>query len=159
MNFSVIDFIFLGLILLFIIRCYLKGFVSELLSMAGIVLGILASLFFYKNVADFIREKFWPDLSTIPEIVAFVSLFIIVCIIVKILEKLLTDIVDRVNLGSADSLLGIVFGLAEGIAVVCLILFLLRVQPIFSPDSLLSESFFARLLLPLITGKESVPSV
>jgi membrane protein required for colicin V production len=159
LKFSVVDFIFIGLIGLFIIRCYLKGFISELLSMAAVVLGIIAALFFYKNGADFLRLKYWPDLKTIPEILAFVALFVIVFLAVKLLEAMLKGIIEDVRLGGADRFLGIIFGLAEGLAVVSLILFLLRIQPLFDPDQILSDSFFASLLLPLITGKEVITSV
>jgi len=159
MNFAVIDYIFIGLIGLFIIRCYLKGFISEILSMAGVVLGLLASLFFYKNGADFLRNQFWPDLKIIPEIIAFVGLFIIVFFVIKLFEVMLKGIINNIKLGGADRALGILFGFAEGIAVVSLILFLLRIQPLFDPSSIISDSFFASLLLPLIIGKEAAGGV
>jgi membrane protein required for colicin V production len=159
MTFAVIDFIFLGLIGLFMIRCYLKGFISELLSMAAIILGLLAALFFYKNGGAFLRETFWPDLPAIPEVVAFVALFLIVFFIIKFLEVMLKGIIERIRLGGADSFIGLIFGLAEGIVVVSLILFLLRIQPLFDPSPLISDSFFARILLPLIVGQESLVNV
>ena len=155
MNFTVIDIVFIALIGLLIVRCYLKGFVSELLSMAGYVLGLLAALFFYKNGADFLREKFWPGLQTIPEILSFIFLFVIVLILVKLLAIMLKGIIDGIKLGGVDRVLGIIFGLAEGIAVVSLVLFVIRIQPLFNPSAILSESFFARILLPFITGLES----
>jgi len=155
LSFSVLDFIFIALVLLFIIRCYLKGFISELLSMAAIVLGLLASLFFYKNGGEFLRERFWPEMKTIPEILAFIALFLIVFVVVKLLEVMLKGIINGIRLGGADRFLGIIFGFAEGLAVISLILFVLRIQPLFDPSSILSESFFANLLLPLITGTES----
>jgi len=153
-SFSVVDFIFIGLIGLFIIRCYLKGFLSELLSMAAVVLGFIAALFFYKNGAEYLRLRFWPDVKTVPEILAFAGLFVIVFLAVKLLEAMLKGIIDGVRLGGVDRFLGLIFGLAEGLAVVSLILFLLRVQPLFDPEKILSESFFANLLLPFITGRE-----
>ena len=156
MSFSFLDIIFVALIGLFMIRCYLKGFVSELLSMAGIVLGLLAALFLYKNGGEFLRNTFLPDMDTLPEIAAFVALFVIVYIIVKLLEKMLINIIDEVSLTSADSILGIFFGLAEGIVVVSLILFVLKIQPLFDPSSFISDSFFARLLLPFITGRGEI---
>jgi membrane protein required for colicin V production len=158
-NFSVIDMVFVGLIGLFMIRCYLKGFVSELLSMAAVVLGLLAALFLHKNGGAFLRKQFWPDLKAIPEIAAFAVLFIFVFLVVKIIEKMIVNIIDKVSLTNADSYLGIIFGLAEGIAVVSLILFLLKIQPLFDPSAILQDSFFARFLLPLITGKEIALSV
>ncbi|MCL2809157.1 MAG: CvpA family protein [Treponema sp.] len=158
MTFSVIDIVFVALIGLLMIRCYLKGFVSELLSMAGIVFGLFASLYFYKNGGQFIREKFLPESEIIPEIIAFVLLFIIVCSIIKLLEKILLNIIDQISLTGADSFIGIIFGFAEGIVVVSLILFLLKIQPLFDSSELLDNSFFARLLLPFITGNDSLPS-
>jgi len=159
LNISVIDVIFILLILLFVIRCYLKGFVSELLSMAAVILGILASLFFYKNGGEFLRTQFWPNMKIIPEVVAFIALFIIVFIVVKLLEVMLKGIINGVKLTGVDRFLGIIFGLAEGIAVISLVIFVLKIQPLFDPSSILSESFFARLLLPLITGQESITGV
>jgi len=132
------------------IRCYLKGFISELLSMAAIVLGLLASLFFFKNGADFIREKFLPNVKVIPEILAFIALFIIVYIIIKLFEKLLKDVIEGIRLKGVDHFLGIIFGFLEGIVVICLILFILRIQPLHALSALLKDSFFADKLLPLI---------
>jgi len=159
MTFSAIDFIFIGLIALFMIRCFLKGFVSEVFSMAAVVLGLLAALFFHKNGGEFLRAQFWPGLKVIPEIAAFIILFIIVFLVVKIIEKILVDIIKGVSLSGANSFLGLIFGLAEGIVAVSLIIFVLKMQPLFDASSLLHNSFFARLILPLIAGKESLLSV
>lgn len=159
MEISVIDVIFILLLILFVVRCYLKGFVSELFSMAAVVLGLLASLFFYKNGGEYLRSRFWPELKLIPEVIAFISLFLIVFIVIKLLEIMLKGIINGVSLTGADRFLGIIFGLAEGIVVISLVVFVLRIQPLFDPSSILSESVFARLLLPLITGQENTTNV
>ena len=159
MSFSAIDFIFIGLIGLFMVRCFLKGIVSEILSVAALVLGLLAALFFHKNGGAFLRSQFWPELNVIPEIAAFIILFVIVFLTVKIIEKMLVNIINKVRLSGANSFLGLLFGLAEGVVVVSLILFLLKIQPLFDASSLLQNSFFARLLLPLIAGRENITSV
>ena len=154
MSFSVMDFIFVILIGLFMIRCYLKGFISELLSMAALFFGFLVSLLLFKNAGELLKKQFWPEMDVIPFAAAFIGLFVIIYIIVKILEKMLTNIIDKIDLSDADSFLGIVFGLAEGIVVVSLVLFVLKIQPLFDSNEILSGSFFAKLLLPLITGAE-----
>ena len=156
---SVLDIVFIFLIVLFVLRCYLKGFISELLSMASIVLGLLAALFFYKNGTDFIRAHFLQDIRKVPEVIAFIMLFLIVFLVVKLLEVIFRNVIDEIQLGNADGFLGVIFGFAEGIAVISLILFLLRIQPLFDPSSILSDSFFARFILPLITGTERIPGV
>jgi membrane protein required for colicin V production len=149
---AVIDLVFLGLIVLFVISCYLRGFVSEFMSMASVILGLLAAVFFYKNGGIFIRTRFMPDLKLIPDILAFIALFLIVCIAVKIIEHILRDIIDRIMLGGVDRFLGILLGFVEGTLVVMLVLFVLTIQPLFDSSSILENSFFARILLPVITG-------
>jgi membrane protein required for colicin V production len=133
------------------IRCFLKGLISELLTMAALVMGILASLFLYKNGADYLRENIWPDMEIVPEVVSFIVIFLLVFIIVKLLELLLKGIVQGIRLGSADKFLGLIFGFIEGIAVVGLVLFVLNIQPLFDQTAILSNSFFANHLMPLIT--------
>ena len=159
MNLAAIDIIFIALIIIFTVRCAIKGFISEIMSMASIVLGLLAALYFYKNGGEFVRIKFMPDMKVIPEIIAFAALFLIVFITIKILEIMLKEIIEGIRLGGVDRFLGIFFGAAEGIVVISLVLFLLRIQPLFDPGSLLANSFFAKLLLPLITGSGSSVSV
>jgi len=159
LSFSAIDYVFVGLITLLMIRCYLRGFISELLSMAALVLGLLTALFFHKNGGAYLRERFWHDLNVIPEIVAFVGLFVIVFLVVKIIEKILTNIINTVSLTTIDSILGLILGLIEGITIVSLFVFILKIQPLFDASELLQNSFFARLLLPIIVGKENVISV
>ncbi|MDR2370650.1 MAG: CvpA family protein [Treponema sp.] len=151
---AVIDIIFAALIVLFTIRCYLRGFIRELLLTAGVVLGLLASFLLYKNGAVFIRSRFMPDLKIIiiSEILAFAAIFLVVFISMKILERIFRDIIQGVQLGGVDRILGIFFGLAEGIVVVCLFLFVMSVQPLFNAEQVFGESLFARILLPFIRG-------
>ena len=160
MGFTVIDFIFLVLIGLFMIRCLFRGFIKEALLLAAIVFGFLGALFFYKNGGQFIRERYMPDTDVIPEIIAFAAIFAIVILASILVKYLLKSSIDKIKLfAGIDKLLGIVFGLFEGLLVVCLVLFLIDVQPLFSSEDVLSESFFANLLLPLIktftAGKDS----
>ena len=159
MSLVVIDVIFLLLIALLAIRCFLKGIISEIFSMAGFVLGIFASLYFYKNGAAFLREQFWPEIKIIPEILAFIALFLIVFLVVKLLSMLLKGVIDGVKLGGLDKILGLIFGLIEGIVVVSLVLFLFQlIKPVIDVSAILEGSIFAKYLLPLITEME-LPNV
>jgi membrane protein required for colicin V production len=151
-NFTTFDIICAVLILIFTARCAIRGFISELMSMAAIVLGLLASLYFFKKGGEYVCARFMPDHRTIADILAFVLLFVIVFLVIKILEHLLKGIIEGIKLGKADRFLGIIFGFLEGIIVVSLVLFVISVQPLFDPLLVLNNSFFAGILLPLITG-------
>ncbi|MDR0640990.1 MAG: CvpA family protein [Treponema sp.] len=166
----IIDYVFIGLTLLLVIRCTLRGFISEFMTLASLVLGVLGSLFLYRNCAAFLRSRgleaftekipafirrLLPALvRNIPEILSFVLIFALVFVLVKLVEYLLTDIVERINLGGVDRFLGFLFGFAEGIMVTTLLLLAFTLQPIFDAGPLLEGSFFAELLLPLILQRE-----
>jgi membrane protein required for colicin V production len=152
MGLAVIDIVFLIIIAIFALRCALRGIVGELMSMAALVLGLLAAIFFFRKAADLIRGRFVPDVKALPEIISFVAVFIGVFAIIKILETILKDIIERIQLGGADRFLGFLLGIAEGLVIVCLLLFLIIVQPFVESDLILEGSFLADLLMPFIIG-------
>ncbi|MDR2758454.1 MAG: CvpA family protein [Spirochaetaceae bacterium] len=145
-----IDIIFIALVLILVIRCALRGFIEEVLSMASVVIGALSAVFFYKKGGAFIRERYLENIEVIPEILAFVMLFLIPFVGIRILERIIKDIITRVKLGGFDRFLGILFGLLEGITLISLVLFVIDIQPLFDKNLLLEKSFFARFLLPLV---------
>jgi len=161
MGLAVIDIVFLVIIAIFALRCALRGIVGELMSMAALVLGLLAAIFFFRKTAELIRGKFIPDVKALPEIVAFIGVFILVFSVIKIFETILKDIIERIQLGGVDRFLGFFLGVAEGLIIVCLLLFLIIVQPFVESDLILEGSFLADLLMPFIIGtrKELMESI
>ena len=162
-----IDLIFLILIILMLIRGYLRGFIEEVFSWAASVLAIWVAVLLYPAGAAFIRSKVMQDVRYVPEILAFVAIFFVVTIFLKLVEKILKDVVMGANLGWADKILGLLFGLVEGLTLTALILFILSIQPLVDPEKIekiLENSIFAEILLPLIRiplekGKDIVNTV
>ena len=150
-NIPVIDIIFLILIILMVIHGLLKGFIGELFSWAPMVLGICTAIFLYPAGAEFIRGWVFQNVKYVAEILAFAAIFIIIILVLKLLERILKDIIAGAKLGGIDKLLGTLFGLIEGIALTTAILLVLYVQPLFDASKVIGDSFFARLLLPLFS--------
>jgi membrane protein required for colicin V production len=156
MKLEIIDVIFITVIVIFLIRCALRGFIKEVMTMASLVLGLGAAFFFHKSAGAFIRERYMQGVDVIPEVLGFLGLFLIVFLVIRILEYLLKDIADRINLGGIDRFLGMFFGILEGLIAVSLVLFVLENQPLFDARHLLENSVFARFLLPyfgVVRGK------
>ncbi|MDR1986449.1 MAG: CvpA family protein [Treponema sp.] len=145
-----IDMVFTVFVMLFAIRGALRGFLDELLSIAFLVFGLLGAVLFYKQGADLIRTKIPKDIRFLPEMLAFGAVFCIIFVGVKVLELLVKDILMHIKLGGVDRVLGVFFGLIEGLVLVTLMLFLLNIQPFFDTQSLINESIFAELLMPVI---------
>jgi membrane protein required for colicin V production len=116
---------------------------------ASLALGLLAALLFFNPGAAFIREKFSWDAQVLPEIVAFIVLFLIVFFFIRILELILSDIINRIHLGGLDHFLGFLFGFLEGLILVSFLLLVLYIQPLFDARPLLEKSIVARFLLPI----------
>ena len=93
-----------------------------------------------------------PYLGTtaLTRVAAFLIIFIAVTIIAKIIERILKNILENLNLGGLDRILGLVFGLVEGILVVSVVVFLVRVQPFFDLQDFLASSKIASLLSGII---------
>lgn len=148
MNIETIDIILGALFIIFVLRCTLRGFVEEFMSVAAIVLGLIVGFLLFKNGADYLQTKI--GLTVFPELAAFVLLFVGTFVVIKILEVILHDIIERIHINSMDHIFGLLLGFVEGALIISLILLILTYQPLFDSSSLLQKSWFAKLLLPII---------
>jgi len=152
MGIAVIDIVFIVIVAVSALRCAARGFISELLSMAALIFGLLSAIFLFRKGALLVREQLMPTAAVLPEIIAFAAIFLIVFTAIKITEITLKNIIEGIQLGGLDRFLGLVFGCAEGTVIVCLLLFLIVIQPFIDPNLILGKSLFAKILLPFVMG-------
>jgi membrane protein required for colicin V production len=150
-NLPLIDILLLILILLMVVHGFVKGFIAELFSWAALVLSIWAAVLLFPAGAAFLRKSYMQNVRLVPEIIAFVVIFVLIMLFIKFLERILRDVIEEANLGTVNKLLGAVFGLIEGFALTALIIFVFAVQPLFDASKLIGESIFSGILLPFIT--------
>ena len=148
MEFVPVDIVFALIILLAMIRGAIRGFVTEFLSMASIILGVAAAVLFSKPLASafqgFLGESMWV------RVIAFLGLFVAGYLAVKLVEGLLHKGIEKLNLNKLDRVLGLLLGLLEGVLVVSVAIFLFYVQPFFDVSGLLDGSYFVKLILPFL---------
>ncbi len=151
---NALDYIFIILILIASVRGALRGFIDELLSMAAIILSLASAVLFSRILANKLSglwgESFWN------QVIAFLLIFIVVYVFVKIIEGLLNRLFEALHLEKLDRALGFLLGVAEGIILVIIVLFVLNWQPLFDTAPLVEGSFFARILLPLLPPPSAV---
>lgn len=159
-QFNYLDVVLALIALLAGLRGFFRGFVTEFLSMAAIILGIAAAVIFSAPLATLLSRYF--DGSLWIQIITFLGLFILVYIVVKLLEGVLHNGVEKLRLKNLDRTLGFLLGIFEGVLVISVILIVLDIQPFFDVSDLLANSFCARLLLPLLvaaTERIVIPSI
>jgi membrane protein required for colicin V production len=156
-----LDWIFVVILALLGIRCMAKGFVAEILSMAGFIVGILAALLFYRSAGELLVS--WglsAKPESLPEVLGFIATFLVAFLVMKLIGRLISEGVEAAELGGIDRALGLVLGLAEGLLLVCILLIAMSLlEPAFKSfagySKLLRDSCFARVILPIV-GPEVV---
>ena len=148
MNFALLDIIFTVIILVAAIRAAVRGFITEFLSIAALLLGIVFAVFLARPVAG----AFAAYLNTGPwsVVIAFIAVFLIVYLIVKIFEGLLHRLFETLRLEKLDRAIGFFLGIVEGLICAVVVVFILQVQPFFSADQLLGESYIARTIIRVL---------
>jgi membrane protein required for colicin V production len=153
---NALDWIFLAVLVLLGIRCMSRGFVEEVLSVAGLLVGLLAALVFYRGAGElFVRWGMSAQPAALPGIMGFAAVFLVGFLAMKLVERLISEGIEAAELGGIDRALGLVLGLAEGLLLISLVLVAMSLlEPAFKPlagySKLLRDSYFARVLLPII---------
>lgn len=149
---SGLDIVFLILIAFAALRAGIRGFVHEFLSMAAVLLGIGAAVLFSGIAAQLLQP--YVGGGTWSQVVAFLGLFLVVYVVVKLFENALNRLIERINLESLDRALGFFLGIAEGLFLVFVLVLILQLQPVFDVEQLLLESEISRFLIPLLPYAE-----
>ncbi len=147
MEWNTLDVVLGILLLFFSLRGVLRGFVSEVFSVGSVLLGLGAGYFFGPHFAQVAEQTL--RLPGWGNIVAFLGVFLVVYVLLKVIEKLFRGFIETLHLQNLDKALGLFLGIAEGLILILLLLWGLRVQPIFDTKALLEKSWIARFLLPL----------
>lgn len=150
MDFSFNHFdIVLGLIILILmVRGAFKGFITEVLSFAALILGIGAAVIFGGLLSNLITNIFGDSIWS--PVIAFLGIFIIVYLIVKLLEGAIQKGIEKLNLQKLDRVMGFLLGLIEGILIVSCIVLIVSLQPFVDVDEMVENSLFARIILPIL---------
>ena len=147
---NIADLIFLLLALFFVIKGFFRGFISEFMSMAALILGLIAALAFQNQLSALLKDMIKSD--TFRPIAAFFLLFIGTYILVKLLELLLHNAIEAIKMNSLDRLLGLVWGLLETAVIVLIIVFLVYRFKFKAGISFLDESIVARYARDFLDG-------
>ena len=146
---TVLDWVCLGIIILLAIRCLVRGFVAEILSVAAYVVGAAAALLLYRQGGALLASRFAK--LPIPEGIAFALIFGLAFLLTRLLGSALKEGLEAANLALFDRVLGFILGAFEGLVAVSVILLLLQaIAPLIDTTKILDASLFAKTILPIV---------
>jgi membrane protein required for colicin V production len=111
-----IDIILLVVFIIAGFNGYRTGFVRQIASLAGLLLGIWGAIQFSELTASFLVENFSLTTKYLP-IISFALTFVLILIGVHFLGELVNKIFDLALLGFANSMLGVVFGVIKTVLI------------------------------------------
>jgi membrane protein required for colicin V production len=105
---SIIDILYLIITILSLIKCYKKGFVLSILSMAKWLLAYVITLIIFPRAKPYFEDII--DSEYVLDVGLGVTIFVIVIFLVLMINKGISKAVRYTGIGSLDTVFGFFFG-------------------------------------------------
>ena len=117
---SVIDLIYIIFTILSLIKCYKKGFVLSILSMAKWLLAYVITLIIFPKIKPYFKDII--DNEYVLDIGLGITIFIIVIFLVLMVNRGISKAVSYSGIGSLDTIFGFFFGFVRAY-IICIFIF------------------------------------
>ena len=116
---SIIDLVYIVITILSLIKCYKKGFVLSILSMAKWLLAYIITLIIFPRVKPSLENII--DNEYILDVGLGITIFIVVIFLILLINKGISKAVQYTGIGSLDTVFGFFFGFLRAYVVsVCI---------------------------------------
>ena len=105
---SIIDLLYLVVTIFSLIKCYKKGFVLSILSMAKWLLAYIITLLIFPKVKPYLKDII--DNEYVLDVGLGVAIFIIVIFVVLMINRGISKAIRYTGIGSLDTVFGFFFG-------------------------------------------------
>ena len=105
---SIIDLLYLVVTIFSLIKCYKKGFVLSILSMAKWLLAYILTLLIFPKVKPYLKDII--DNEYVLDVGLGVTIFIIVIFLVLMINRGISKAIRYTGIGSLDTIFGFFFG-------------------------------------------------
>ncbi len=123
-DFTVLDYVILGIICLSGIISIFRGFIREFSSIFCWVASFFVSSRFYENLSSYIT---FTDDQIVRRAIASIVLFIGTFVIIGIISNFFVGFAKKAGVSGFDRVLGVVFGIVRGTLLVCAVLALIHI--------------------------------
>ena len=148
----IIDIIVAVILFISALIAFIRGFVREVLTIAGVVLGLLGAYYIGPALSPLFRGWFGIEAGVeevgklmgivpytyVADGCAYLAIFLLIVILVSITSHFMAEGLKNTGLGAIDRTLGVIFGLARGV----LLLGILYMVPFMLADRETRDEFF-----------------
>ncbi|ADW69464.1 CvpA family protein [Granulicella tundricola] len=111
-SYNPFDWFLVVILVISTIAAFMRGLIRSLLSLVGFILAIVVASWNYLSFASYLGR--WILNFTVAEIIAYLTILIVITIAFSMLANLLRKTASAVGLGFLDRLLGAAFGVLRG---------------------------------------------
>ena len=117
---SIIDIFYLIITILSLIKCYKKGFVLSILSMAKWFLAYILTLLIFPKIKPYLKDII--DNEYVLDIGLGLAIFVVVIFLILMINKGVSKAISYSGIGSLDTIFGFFFGFIRAY-IICICLF------------------------------------
>jgi len=125
---NLIDILVWAILVVFIVKGFLKGLVREVCSLVGLVMGIWAACKYYPSLSAAIRPYIHLP-HNVSSTISFALIFLAIGLLFFFLGHLLTVVFKIVLLGGVNRVGGVLFGVVQGSLVLSMLLYFGTTKP------------------------------
>ena len=112
---NLLDVLIIAFVVFLIVRGIFRGFIREVGSLAGVILGIWLGSVYQSQMTHFLKS-FLPAGKFLP-LISFALVFLIVLVLCNVIAWLLQKFIRKVLLGWADRVLGVALAVLKGVII------------------------------------------
>ena len=105
---ALIDIIYIAITVLSLIKCYKKGFVLSVLSMAKWLLAYVITLMIFPRIKPYLKDVI--DNEYVLDVALGITIFVVVIFFVLMINKGISKAIRYTGIGSLDTIFGFFFG-------------------------------------------------
>ena len=105
---SIVDLVYIAITLLSLIKCYKKGFVLSVLSMAKWLLAYIITLLIFPRIKPYLKNVI--DNEYVLDVGLGITIFVFVIFMVLMINKGISKAIRYTGIGSLDTIFGFFFG-------------------------------------------------
>ncbi len=151
---NTVDIVLIAFVLVGAFSGYRKGFLMELVTLIGLILGILGGFKLMGHAMLLLEDQFNINEKVLPYL-AFAVVFVIIIIVVSLIGKMIQSSLDKTFFGSADKIAGAILGVLKMAFMVSVVIWILDALQITYLDSMGEESWLYALtasIAPQVTS-------
>ncbi len=140
------DIVIFIVFLFFLIRGYQIGFINQVTTILGIILGIYVAVNSYKDFSNILLDNFNFTVE-IARLFSFIIIVVVISLIISYLGFLLKKTTNISFMSTIDNFTGSIFGLIKAFLIIYIVLLVAINIPIENLQQELDESYFTAKFL------------